>query len=143
MICTHQRVHNDMTLGELEFLNIYSRNSTLRFQSYRGPFLSTSRAVTRIGSSLDLFFHRKVYSEYIFCSFNRKILANLPTVQEGYDIGNDVHVFRISDDRRWYGCCNFALDLSGSPIHRVLQATMYQSVHLYSQRRRRVRIHVI
>jgi hypothetical protein len=24
-------------------------------------------------------FHRKVYSEYIFCSFNRKILANLPT----------------------------------------------------------------
>jgi hypothetical protein len=112
-----------MTLGELEFLNIYSLEKLYtEVPELQGTtvLIDIKGCDTCIGSSLDLFFHRKVFSTF-FCSFNRKILANLPKVQEGYDIGNDVHVFRISDDRRWYGCCNFALDLSGSPIHRVLQ----------------------
>jgi hypothetical protein len=47
-----------MTLGELEFLNIYSLEKLYtEVPELQGrPFLSTSRAVTRIGSSLDLFF---------------------------------------------------------------------------------------
>jgi hypothetical protein len=143
MICTHQRVHNRYDPGRTRVSEHILEKLYTEVPELQGTVpidikgCDTHRIVVRP------VFHRKVYSEYIFRSFNRKILANLPKVQEGYDIGNDVHVFRISDDRRWYGCCNFALDLSGSPIHRVLQATMYQSVHLYSQRRRRVRIHVI
>jgi hypothetical protein len=80
MICTHQEFITNMTLGELEFLNIYSQKLYTEVPELQGTtvLIDIKGCDTCIGSSLDLFSQKHIQNTF-FCSFNRKILANLPT----------------------------------------------------------------